>query len=155
MYPTWAAAGRRAWRCPACALWIALLLQSVLKASASGESPNHLSFLTFFLGLCWLSVPVLVPPDARHSTDVTRFRRFGDAVCAPEHTTHPQTSARLKTPVFPLLVVNCVVLAHPNRVCHHLPPLSSCKSIVVFEIIAFFVILEPPHGERLGRFGRQ
>eukprot|EP00066_Takifugu_rubripes_P024167 XP_011613433.1 PREDICTED: tyrosine-protein kinase transmembrane receptor ROR1 isoform X1 [Takifugu rubripes] len=36
MYPTWAAAGRRAWRCPACALWVALLFQSALKLCASG-----------------------------------------------------------------------------------------------------------------------
>lgn len=39
MYPTRAAAaGQRPWRCPGCALWIALLLQSVLDLSASGES---------------------------------------------------------------------------------------------------------------------
>ncbi|XP_040040666.2 inactive tyrosine-protein kinase transmembrane receptor ROR1 isoform X2 [Gasterosteus aculeatus] len=38
MYPTRAASGQRVWRCPQCALWIALLLQSVLDLSASGPS---------------------------------------------------------------------------------------------------------------------
>ena len=43
MYPTRAAAaGQRPWRCPGCALWIALLLQSVLDLSASGESLHPL-----------------------------------------------------------------------------------------------------------------
>uniref|UniRef100_A0A669EBH3 Receptor tyrosine kinase like orphan receptor 1 n=2 Tax=Oreochromis niloticus TaxID=8128 RepID=A0A669EBH3_ORENI len=36
MYPNRAAANQRLWRCPPCALWIALLLQSVLDLSASG-----------------------------------------------------------------------------------------------------------------------
>ena len=48
MYPTRAAAaaaGQRPWRCPGCALWIALLLHSVLDLSASGESSTpRLSF---------------------------------------------------------------------------------------------------------------
>ncbi|XP_039985273.1 inactive tyrosine-protein kinase transmembrane receptor ROR1 isoform X1 [Xiphias gladius] len=47
MYPTRAAACQRLWRCPACALWIALLLQSVLDLSASGsefpQDPNVLA----------------------------------------------------------------------------------------------------------------
>lgn len=83
MYPSRAAASQRLWRCPACALGIALLLQSVLELSASGESrknstPHHsnaqtktplislsisiylslyssmfLPFLGFFLALNW------------------------------------------------------------------------------------------------------
>ncbi|KAM8875944.1 inactive tyrosine-protein kinase transmembrane receptor ROR1 isoform 2-T2 [Spinachia spinachia] len=38
MYPTRAASSQRLRRCPQCALWIALLLQSVLDLSASGSS---------------------------------------------------------------------------------------------------------------------
>ncbi|XP_061594703.1 inactive tyrosine-protein kinase transmembrane receptor ROR1 isoform X2 [Cololabis saira] len=37
MCPTWAAVRQRLWRCPACALWISLLLHGVLELSASGS----------------------------------------------------------------------------------------------------------------------
>lgn len=138
MYPTWAAAGRRVWRCPACALWIALLLQSVLNVSASGESPNSLSFSPFPGSLLAFRAPS-GPPDTRQFMDLTCFTLFGDAVRAFENSIHPQTSAPLKTPLFfPFDCFLRVCLALPNRVCHHSAPLpSSCKSIVVFEIIVF------------------
>ncbi|XP_007550927.1 inactive tyrosine-protein kinase transmembrane receptor ROR1 [Poecilia formosa] len=46
MYQNRAAVRERLWRCPACALWISLLLQGVLDLSASGsELPQDLSVL--------------------------------------------------------------------------------------------------------------
>lgn len=62
-------------------------------------SHSHLS-----LGLCWLSACLVL--QTRVSS--TCFSLFGDAVRTFEHSIHPQTSARLKTPLFVLLIVSCV-----------------------------------------------
>lgn len=87
MYATWAAAGRRVWRCPACALWVALLLQSVLDASASGESPNILLFSPFSATLLAFSA-CSAAPDTRQFTHVTCFSLSGDAGRALDHSSH-------------------------------------------------------------------
>lgn len=124
MYPTWAAAGRRVWRCPVCALWIALLLQSVLNVSASGESPTNLSFSPF----SWVSVGFqCLFWSSRHSSvhGCNMFESFWRR-CSHFRTLDSSSNfGTFENSCFFFFPFDCflrVCLAHPNHVCQHSPP---------------------------------
>ncbi|XP_037326336.2 inactive tyrosine-protein kinase transmembrane receptor ROR1 isoform X2 [Pungitius pungitius] len=96
MYPTRAASSQRLRRCPQCALWIALLLQSVLDLSASGS---------FFIRL-----------EAPMNNITTSLGHTADLLCRVSG--NPQPSVRW-------LKNDAPVVQEPRRISHRSMPYGS------------------------------
>ncbi|XP_005737084.1 tyrosine-protein kinase transmembrane receptor ROR1, partial [Pundamilia nyererei] len=82
MYLNRAAANQRLWRCPPCALWIALLLQSVLDLSASGsEFPQDPSMQAATLWNTSSDGPHFIRLDAPMNNITTSVGQTAELLC--------------------------------------------------------------------------
>lgn len=147
MYPTWAAAG--VWRCPGWGLWVALLLHSALRLSASGESPkkkkkytsksphppSNRSLLGFSVSVldiqtgCWTCFPFFFFWYSFRFQTSPNFGHFCFCFSVSDCLPRLCCLAELKP---------CLSSFTPP------PPTSfssSCKSVVGFEMICLLVIV--------------